>query len=251
LSEAWQLGRLPSLLGAAALLFLLTLAAVIVVGGALSLIIIALAAVHLGPLAVLVGVVGGIAAIVVGIWFYIRLSLTAPAVVLERLGPWQAITRSWRLVSGSALRMFGIYLLTVIIVVIASFILEIPFGIVEVLANNSTGSSFGVTSLAATASVGALIVGAIGSIVAGAITRPISAGVTVLLYIDLRMRREGLDLVLQNAAQNQQLTGDELATIWQPTGTGRPAYPDAGPQGGGYPGGSPPGGGYPGSPPVS
>jgi hypothetical protein len=61
-----------------------------------------------------------------------------------------------------------------------------------------------------------LIVGAIGSILAATVTRPISAGVNVLLYVDLRMRREGLDLTLRDAAQNQTLTGEEFGAIWRP-----------------------------------
>jgi hypothetical protein len=35
------------------------------------------------------------------------------------------------------------------------------------------------------------------------------------------MRREGLDLVLRNAAQNQHLTGDEFATLWRPPAQGQ------------------------------
>jgi hypothetical protein len=37
----------------------------------------------------------------------------------------------------------------------------------------------------------------------------------------MRMRKEGLDLVLQNAAQGQQMTGDEFATVWRPPGPGQ------------------------------
>jgi hypothetical protein len=69
--------------------------------------------------------------------------------------------------------------------------------------------------------VAAIIVSAIGGIIVGSITRPVLAGVTVLLYLDMRMRKEGLDLVLQNAAQNQQLTGDEFATLWRPPPPGQ------------------------------
>ena len=73
------------------------------------------------------------------------------------------------------------------------------------------------------------------------------------------MRKEGMDLVLQQAAQNQQLTGEEFAT----TGSGS-AYtrcapsrqlPSGGYQGSGYPGSAYPGrtrwcypGGYPHAP---
>ena len=49
-----------------------------------------------------------------------------------------------------------------------------------------------------------------------AVTRPISAGVTVLLYLDMRMRKEGLDLALQNAAGGQQMSGNEFETVWRP-----------------------------------
>jgi len=66
-----------------------------------------------------------------------------------------------------------------------------------------------------------VVLGAIGSILAGTVTRPISAGVSVLLYLDMRMRKEGLDLVLRNAAQNQGATGDELATVWRPQAPGQ------------------------------
>ena len=59
----------------------------------------------------------------------------------------------------------------------------------------------------------------------GAITQPISADVAVLLYVDLRMRREGLDLALQNASSDGQPPGDNLATVWRPAGPG----PEAGP----------------------
>jgi hypothetical protein len=48
----------------------------------------------------------------------------------------------------------------------------------------------------------------------------------VLLYADLRMRREGLDLMLRDAAQNQALTGDEFSAVWQPP-TAQQARPPA------------------------
>ena len=44
----------------------------------------------------------------------------------------------------------------------------------------------------------------IGTIAAGTVTRPITAGVTVLLYVDMRMRKEGLDLALRTASGTGQ-----------------------------------------------
>jgi hypothetical protein len=95
------------------------------------------------------------------------------------------------------------------------------------------------------------------------VARPISAGVAVLLYVDLRMRREGLDLVLQTAAgSGSPPTGDEFASLWRPGAGAAPTVaaprpgPDAGPGQGSWPGpgpdagtgqGAPPG---PGAPPA-
>jgi hypothetical protein len=218
LGEAWQLGRLPALLGASGLI----LAILVGMWAPLTVIVVVLAVAHLGAVAALIGVLGFLGALVVSIWFSVMLSLAAPAVVLERLGPVQALRRSWRLASRSFWRLFGILLLTALVVFVASAILEIPFDIIRVVAG---GSGVG-GGLALGSTVVLVIIGAIGSIVAGAVTRPVSAGVTVLLYLDMRMRKEGLDLVLRNAAQNQQMTGDEFATVWRPPGPGQePAAP--------------------------
>ena len=64
----------------------------------------------------------------------------------------------------------------------------------------------------------------VGAIAAGTVTRPITAGVTVLLYVDMRMRKEGLDLALRTAAGSGQARGDFAARSGPP---GRPG-PGAG-----------------------
>jgi len=172
-------------------------------------ILIVLIATHLTVLAAIFGIVGFLAMIAAEVITWIRFSLAPPVVVLEQLGPAAALRRSWQLVSRSFWRLFGIFLLTVIIVTIAGLILQIPFDIVKSL----VGGGFG--SIGATTSTASIIVSGIGSIVVGAITRPVLAGVTVLLYVDMRMRKEGLDLVLRDAAQNQQMTGEEFAGLWR------------------------------------
>ncbi len=213
IGEAWQAGRIGPVLAAA----LLVVAIAIGVAIPPVAIVIGLAIANLGPAAALVGVLGGLALFVAEILLAVRLSLTVPSVVLEKLGPWTAVQRSWRLTTRSFWRMLGILLLTALIVFIAAFVVQIPFGFLAGLAGRNAGT-FG--TAAASTGVAAVIISAIGSIVGSTVTRPISAGVTVLLYVDLRMRREGLDLVLRNAAQTQQLTGDEFAGVWQPPAPG-------------------------------
>ncbi len=213
MGEAWRIAlpRLPAILGAIILIGLCVIAPWV----AVAVLVVILAVVHATTAAVIVGVVGGIAALYVSVWFPVMFSLAAPAVVLERQGPARSLARSWRLVRKSFWRVFWILLLATLIVLIAGAVLQIPFSLLTTL----VGGSAGFVGLAGTGSVAGVIIGAVGSIVAGAVTRPISAGVAVLLYLDLRMRKEGLDLALQGAA-SQPVTGDEFETVWRPPARG-------------------------------
>jgi len=212
----------------------------------LTALVVGLAAAGLGIAAGLVGFFFGVAALILTLWLYVMLSLVMPAVVLERLGPVGAMRRSWRLVRGSYWRLFGILLLTELIVVVASAVLAAPFTVARLVI-------YGTSSLTGTPSIGALIISALGGIIAATLISPVSAGVTVLLYTDMRMRKEGMDLVLQQAAQHQQLTGEEFATIWRPTATGQEPFPGGGIGGiGGVstPNAAQPSGSPPGTPPA-
>jgi hypothetical protein len=177
-------------------------------------------------------------------WLGIMLLLTIPVVVLERRGPIAAMSRSWRLVQGSYWRVLGIFLLTYLVLAMLGLVVTIPLEILGGVAGFGIGSTAGLSV--------ALIVVSVGEIALYTVTTTIFTGIIVLIYADMRMRKEGMDLVLQQAAQSQQLTGDEFASR---TAAARPApfdgYPGSGP--GGYPGpapgGYPPGtspGGYPG-----
>jgi hypothetical protein len=214
LGEAWRIALppLPAILGAVLLITLCILAPWAVTG----LLVLVLVIAHVYPGAIVIGVAGGITSLFLTIWFSVMFSLAAPAVVLERRGPARALARSWRLVRRSFWRIFGILLLTIIIVGIAGLALQIPFAILSAIAGGP-GELFAV---AGTRTVGAVIIGSVGSIVAGTVTRPVSAGVTVLVYLDLRMRKEGLDLARQNAASARRMTGDEFETVWRPPVSG-------------------------------
>ncbi len=229
--EAWQIAgpRLPALLGATLLTGLIILGPFVAVF--VLVLVLALASAPAGAIAA-VAVLGVIAAVIVAIWFSVRLSMAVPAVVLERQGPGQALGRSWRLVRNSSWRVLGILILTAIIVWVAAAILQLPFTILGAAISGGSASPFPFVATSGPVQlfhpgIAALILGAIGGVVAGAVTRPVSAGVTVLLYVDLRMRREGLDLVLQTATSGGQPPGDEFATVWRP-GPGSPPPPAPG-----------------------
>ncbi len=238
--EAWRIARprLPALLGAT----LLVLCVILAPWLALAVVLVLLAVAHAAGAGIaLIAVAGVITAICLSIWFAIMLRMAAPMVVLEREPAGRALSRSWRLVRGSFWRVFGVTVLATVIVFVTTAVLEIPFGLIAGIAGGGGLFTAGAV-LSGGGSVAGLIISGIGGIVAGAVARPISAGVAVLLYVDLRMRREGLDLALQTAAAGESPDGDEFASVWRPGA--QPARP---PQAAG-PDGAPPGAG--GTPPA-
>jgi hypothetical protein len=81
-----------------------------------------------------------------------------------------------------------------LIVVIAGSLIRTPFAI----GAGGVGSTFGFTQSHASAL--SLAISAVGGILASTLTAPLLAGIVVLLYTDLLMRREGMDIKLQAAA---------------------------------------------------
>jgi hypothetical protein len=135
---------------------------------------------------------------VVVLWLMIRFSLASPALMLERQGIKKAMSRSAKLVRGSWWRVFGIQLLAVIIASVVAMVIAIPFALLAMLVSGDGLGDF----LTGDAEIGwtYLVVSGIGAVIGSMITFPITAGVTVLLYIDQRIRREALDLDLARAA---------------------------------------------------
>jgi hypothetical protein len=162
-------------------------------------------AAHLLPLGILIAVLGGITATVFAVIFAVRWSLAIPVVMLERRSPMASLRRSWQLVRRSSWRVFWITLLIQIVVSIAAAIISAPFSLL---------GGVGLFGATAHPSVIGTVVGAIGGIIAATVTAPLSAGSVVLLYADLRMRREGMDITLQAAAASAGSEG----TVGQPGG---------------------------------
>ena len=117
--------------------------------------------------ALIVGV-GFILLVIPGIIFLVFLSMSVPAFIIERRGVTDSISRSWNLVSGSWWHVFGV-------IVVAAIIAGVVNGILTAIG----GSTF----------IGAWLLSAIAQI----ITAPFVALVSVVLYVDLRVRHENLD----------------------------------------------------------
>ncbi|MFF9769663.1 glycerophosphoryl diester phosphodiesterase membrane domain-containing protein [Streptomyces sp. NPDC014636] len=196
--EAWREARpqLPKLCGLLILLGLLIVG--VIAAGALPGLLILLGGDNDGGGAALFAL-GILAATVVAVWLGVRYYLAAPALMLERQGIGRSMSRSAKLVRGSWWRIFGIQLLAALITGIVSAIVTIPFAVIGAAVSGDGMADFLATN---SGHVGwtFLIIRGIGSVVGTTLTLPISAGVTVLLYIDQRIRREALDLELARAA---------------------------------------------------
>lgn len=188
-------GRLPQLLGLAVLLPLITC---LVVGvGALPGVLISVAgAKDAGSALALLGGIGGA---VVMMWIFIQLSLTAPALMLEGQGVVASMKRSWKLVSGFWWRILGVQLLVLLVVTLVTALIGLPFMLVgDAVAG---GSSSGLFDTSTTSSWSYIVIVAVGGTIGTALTLPITAASTTLLYLDQRIRRESLDIELIRAAR--------------------------------------------------
>ncbi|MFG2722656.1 glycerophosphoryl diester phosphodiesterase membrane domain-containing protein [Streptomyces sp. NPDC048416] len=193
LGAAWTEAR-PRLLSLAGLLVLL-----VVMLGAITAVGILPGALLGGGGGAALAALGALAAFVVTLWLYIRFTFAGPALVLERQGIVQSVRRSAKLTNGSWWRIFGITLLAWLLAGIVAMIIALPFTAIAMAVDSSTFTDilhgttpdFGWTYL---------IISGIGGVIAAAITYPFLGGVTALLYIDQRIRREALDLELARAA---------------------------------------------------
>jgi hypothetical protein len=137
--------------------------------------------------------------IIPGVLAWVFWALAAPALVLERGTFRQAFSRSVKLVGGAFWRVLGILFLARIIESFFENIISLPFslgtGVFDQLLN--PGKAF-------VPSTGDLLLQSAGQIIAGTIAIPFVTLVTVIVYLDQRMRREGMDIELARAAGVQQ-----------------------------------------------
>ena len=169
--------------------------------------------------AVLVGVLGGLALIPLAIWINTKLAMVPSAIVLERLPLLAAVRRSWRLTTGYFWRTFGIILLVGVIVYAITQTIAIPFAILGAILGTvfapTSVSSAGVGAQVLLSQLSVNVVSSIATAIVGAIGSVIQTAAVSLLYIDLRMRKEGLDLELVRFVEGRQ-TGQDVRDPYLP-----------------------------------
>ncbi len=130
-----------------------------------------------------------VAATAGGIYLWVKVGFAVSIVVLEGAGARRAIGRSWQLTRrGQFWRIFGIRLLTTIVATIAGSIVATPIALIALFASGDPDASALRWVLPLTQAVSVLV--------QGVLVTPFVSGVDSLLYVDQRMRREGLDVQL-------------------------------------------------------
>jgi hypothetical protein len=117
------------------------------------------------------------------IYFGVKFSMTFPAIVFERKGPFGAIGRSWVLTRGNFWRTFG----TLLVVAMLMFVLFIALSILI---------GAGLYNVESASEPVVAIVSTLLNIVVIALTYPLFAAILTVIYYDLRVRNEGFDLQL-------------------------------------------------------
>lgn len=195
IGQTWRAvrGRLLALIG-------VTLLTGVVIAGAVIVFVLLMVALGsaLGDAAILLIIVGVLGMIPLVLWLSAKVALGPAAVVLERAGPVRGLTRSWALTrGGQAWRVLGIILLAALLTGIFSSAVTLPISaVVQALVGLTTDD------LSAQLT-GTVIIEHVVQLVVNAVVTPFSAGVTALLYLDQRVRREGLDMTMIRAAQER------------------------------------------------
>jgi hypothetical protein len=137
-----------------------------------------------GPLAAALFVIVGLfGAAGFWIWMMLRYAVAVPVVVLEGETASDAIRRSIALTEDSLLRVFALLAFTMVITYAVLALFQGPFVFVGIMAGPESSTAFWMNLLGT-------ITGAIG----GAFTSPLMIVAFAVLYYDLRVRKEGLDL---------------------------------------------------------
>ena len=170
--------------------------------------------------------VAGILVFCLGVlWPLAVFSVAVPVLLMEGLSAPAAMGRSRRLVHGMGWRVLGVVLLGVLMALIFQSVLSAPLAILILNHHNGAGRDllqFGT------------------SLISSVLVTPFTAALHMALYVDLRVRKEGFDLMLWTerlgtAAPVEGFPSQPGVPVWaEPQGYPAPGQPSPGYSGPGY-----------------
>ncbi len=223
--------------------FLLMLIVLVIVGAVVGGVV--LVAIAVPPLAIVLTILFVIAAFPLYFWLATKLLLVPAAIVLERATIRGAVVRSWRLTRTRFWPALGILVLISVIFGFIAQAVTVPFSlfgsmittIISPTGDLDTGSLVGFIVAGVLTQILALVIQSMTLVVQGT--------ASTLVYIDCRMRHEGLDLDLLHYVDQRDAGTPDLADPYT-LGIGRAAAPRPVPVAGyGYPEPGYPQPGYP------
>ncbi|MFF2390787.1 hypothetical protein [Agromyces sp. NPDC058104] len=170
--------------------------------------------------AVLLTLVGALGLAVLGAWIGTKLSIVPSIIVLESAGIGQAVRRSWRLTDGYFWRTFGTLLLVGLILNVAAQVVVQPVSLIgtilaAIIDPTGAGAALGIT-------IATSVVTLVLSLLIGAITAVVQSALVAVIYIDLRMRTEGLDLELARHVEQRDAGAAPAGDPYAPPPQGAP-----------------------------
>jgi hypothetical protein len=161
----------------------------------------------LGIISTVLATIGFILFVIPGIWFVVAVSVAVPALMLEGVTGFSALRRSFNLTAGRWWATFGRLLVALVLYAIADVIIG--------LIANGLDSAFKVSNV----TLYLIINGVIGAIIV-ILLAPFAAAVFNVIYIDLRVRKEGL--TKQQLAAGFGPPSHPIQSTGGPTGLGGP-----------------------------
>ena len=118
-----------------------------------------------------------------GIFLAVAFSLAVPVLMVEGIKGFGAVGRSFNLITGHWWRTFGAMLLGFLLTVVISFMIGFVFGILMFAVVDES-------------SVTAIALNSIANLVAQLVTLPFFCALLIVIFFDLRIRKEAFDLQL-------------------------------------------------------
>jgi len=129
------------------------------------------------------------------VWVAVKLLVAPAAVVIEELGALAGLRRSWELTRANWWRILGITLVVGILVAVVTQVVLIPAGMLPAVLSRVVSPHGGSGQQASLAVATGIVTAVLGALV-GAVGYAFQTSVMALLYMDLRMRQDGLDIAL-------------------------------------------------------
>lgn len=192
----WRLVGYALLLAVAALLLIAVVAAVIIAIGFAAL-----------PVAVGLTVLAVLAAIPITLWLTTKLLLVPAAIILEHATIGAAIARSWTLIRGRFWPALGIIVVISLVFGTIAQVVSIPFsflttGLTTIIAPTGDPDPSAIIGV-----IVAVVLTQIVTLLIQSVAVVVQATATAIIYIDCRMRREGLDIDLLSYVERRDAGG--------------------------------------------